>query len=299
MGGNKSESVDVIVDELALSLVGWQVEEAQARLITKPHYLPGFEQHVALSATFRFIPEDWTDRFQASDDDSYATWVLMSLNRRDAPAPTSNYTWVVLEKIKKAKKGLVRVSSKSDTWTCRAPLSAANIELGLTAYDLEDVSGRSRLNLPTATTTPLEINLVDETSVESPRPRIEVAHAYISKAEYETTLTVHAEGIFEFGTADELFKVYLDRNDWEDPTTTLKDSIPFEVAVPHVKFEILDDTGFLLDDRGGGLYGHIPVNDQGGVPVRRPRWIARNVVDIDDLAGDPKRVVVRFTDSDE
>ena len=37
IGSKKSEVIDVVVDELALSLVGWQVEDAQARLVTESH----------------------------------------------------------------------------------------------------------------------------------------------------------------------------------------------------------------------------------------------------------------------
>jgi hypothetical protein len=47
------------------------------------------------------------------------------------------------------------------------------------------------------------------------------------------------------------------------------------------------------------LYGHIPVGEQGNVPRRPPRWIARRVIDISDLSGGPHRVVVRVTDGDE
>ena len=126
-----------------------------------------------------------------------------------------------------------------------------------------------------------------------------MAQAYVSHSEYKTTLTMHIEGTFEFGSAEDLLKAYLDRNDWEDPRSTVKDSAPFEVAVPEITFEILDATGFLLDDRICRLYGHIPVDAEGKVPPRQPRWICRDVVDVDGLAGAPQRVVARVTDEDE
>jgi hypothetical protein len=37
MGSKKAEVIDIVVDDLALSLVGWQVEDAQARLVTASH----------------------------------------------------------------------------------------------------------------------------------------------------------------------------------------------------------------------------------------------------------------------
>lgn len=302
MGSKKAEVIDISVDELALSLVGWQVEDAQARLVTESHDRTDHEQQLAFSATFRFLSEDWTDRFKDSDGDDYASAVFLTLNRRDTPAPSSNYRWVVLEKIKKAKKGLIRVSAKSDTWTRHAPLTAKDIDLRLTAYDLDDVSDlyiNSELSLPSPTTTPLEITVVDETSVEGPRAKVAVAHAYVSKGDYHTTLTVHTEGTFEFGSAEDLLKAYRDQRDWGDHGSTVKDSAPFEVDVPEIRFEIVDDTGFLLGDRTCKFYGHIPVDGQGNVPRRQPRWIGRDVINISDLPGDPHRVVVRVTDGDE
>jgi hypothetical protein len=301
MGSKKAEVIDIVVDELALSLVGWQVEDAQARLVTESHDRTDHEQQVAFSATFRFLSEDWTDRFKDSDGDDYAAEVFLTLNRRDAPAPSSNYGWVVLETIKKAKKGLIRVSAKSDTWTCRAPLTATDIDLRLTAYDLAEVSDvyiNSKLSLPSPTT-PLEIIVVDEASIAGPRAKVAVAHAYVSKGEYRATLTVHTEGTFEFGSAEDLLKAYVDQRDWGDHGSTVQDSAPFEVTVPEIRFEIVDETGFLLDDRTCKFYGHIPVDDQGSVPRRQPRWVGRDVIDISDLPGDPHRVVVRVTDGDE
>ena len=129
MSSKKAEVIDIIVDELALSLVGWQVEDAQARLVTESHGRTGHEQQIAFSATFRFLSEDWTDRLKDSDGDDFASEVLLTLNRCDTPAPSSNYKWVVLEKIKKAKKGLIGVSSQSDTWSCTDPLAAKDIDL--------------------------------------------------------------------------------------------------------------------------------------------------------------------------
>ena len=299
MSSKKNEVLDISIDELALSLVGWQVEEAQARLVTESRDWGDPEQQLAVSAAFRFLPEDWTDRFKDSDNDDYAPQMFITLNRHAPPAPSSNFKWIVLEKIKKAKKGLIRVSDKSDTWTSQAPLAAKDLNLRLTAYDLDNVSDlyiNSQLSLPSPTTIPLEIIVVDETSMGAPRPNVTVAHAYVSKEDYKSTLTVHAEGTFQFGSAEDLLKVYRDQCDWVDHTATVKDSAPFKVAVPEIRFEVVDDTGFLLDGRTCNFNGHIPVDDQGNIPRRQPRWIGRNVIDISNLPGDPHRVVVRVTD---
>lgn len=253
---------------------------------------------MAFSGAFRFLTEDWTDRFKDSDDDRYAAKVFLTMNRRDAPAPTNNYEWVVLEKIKKAQKGLVRVAAKSDTWTCRVPFEAADIDLRLTAYDMEDVSGvylNSRLSLP-GPTTPINITVIDGVSAVGPRARVTAAHAYLMTD--EETLTMHIEGTFEFGSAGDLLRAHVEQCEWVDRRSSVVEAAPFEVAVPEVRFEIEDETGFLLGDRNCMFYGHIPVDDQGAVPLRQPRWVARDIVKIENLPGDPHRVVVRLSDGD-
>lgn len=298
MSGKKTaENLNIFVEELALSLVGWQVEEAQARLITEPTYGDDYEQQIAVSATFRFLSEDWTDRFS---DSSYAQEAFLTLNQRRNPAPTSNYRWVVLEKIKKAKKGLIRVSAKTDPWTCSKPLSPEDLDLRLTAYDLDDVSDlyiNSKLSLPEPTSS-VEVTVVDETTVPAIRTKVVAASAYLSKGEYKSTITMHAEGIFEFGGPEDLLKCYLGESEWDDEDATVVGTAPFEVDVPEIKFEILDESGFLLEDRTCTFSGHIPVDEHGNVPRRQPRWIGRDVIDLDDLPGEPSRVVVRVIDGD-
>ncbi len=301
MGSKKAEVIEIDVDDLALSLVGWQVEDAQARLVTRSQSSTDHEQQVAFSGTFRFLSEDWTDRFKNSDGDRYAAQVFLTLNRRDAPAPTGNYRWVVLETIKKAQKGLIRVAAQSDSWTCRAPFTAADLDLRLTAYDLADVSDvyiNSKLSLPDPTI-PLDIAVVDEASVVGPRAKVAAAHAYVSHNKYEATLTMHTEGTFEFGSADDLLQAHVEQCEWVDRRSTVEGASPFEVTAPDIKFEIVDETGFLLSDRTCRFYGHIAVDDRGAVPRRQPRWVARDVVKISNLPGDPHRVVARVIDGDE
>lgn len=280
----------------------WDGRSKTLKLVSSPHRMTGANTSSRWpSQPPSAFSEDWTDRFKHSDGDDYAPEVFLTINRRDTPAPSSNYRWVILEQIRKAKKGPIRVSAKSDTWTCRAPLAAKDIDLRLTAYDLAEVSDvyiNSKLSLPGATT-PLEISVVDEASIDGPRAKVGVSHAYVSNEEYRSTLTVHTEGTVEFGSAEDLLKSYMGQHDWMDQGSTVKDSAPFEVPVPEIRFEILDETGFLLDDRTCKFYGHIPVDDQGAIPCRQPRWIGRDVIDISDLPGDPHRVVVRLTDGDE
>jgi hypothetical protein len=300
MDRKKTEAIDVNIDELALSLVGWQVEVAQARLITEDRGTAQLTQQLAVSCTLRFISEDWTDRFVGSDDDSYAPEVYLTVNRRDSPAPSSNFKWVVLEKIKEATKGLIRVSAKSDSWPCETPLAAKDIDLRLTAYDFCEISNEyinSQLELPSATTTHLEIIVLDETRDGSFRSNVTVANAYVSKGDYSSTLILHTEGTFEFGSAEDLLKLHRHGRDAIGHVLTLKEAAPFKVAVPKISFEVLDNTEFLLDVRTLRFHGYIQVDDQGNFPRRPPRWVGRNVINMNKLPGDPSRVVVRISDS--
>ena len=56
----KVSDVSIAIDEVALSVLGWEVDEA--RLTSKTsEWSKGAENHLTISLTLRFSQEDWTD----------------------------------------------------------------------------------------------------------------------------------------------------------------------------------------------------------------------------------------------
>ncbi|MEU3958898.1 hypothetical protein AB0F42_03560 [Streptomyces buecherae] len=99
----KIEELDVQVDELALSLVGWQVENVRARLVTESFDGTRF-QEIVVSGTARFLREDWTDRFSAYEDDDYPPTLLLGLSPVERPDAVS-HTYALLERSRRPASG--------------------------------------------------------------------------------------------------------------------------------------------------------------------------------------------------
>ncbi|MGC5535618.1 hypothetical protein [Streptomyces sp. SR-10] len=297
--GKKIEELEVKTDELALSLVGWQVENVRARLVTDSFDDTHF-QEIVVSGTARFLKEDWSDRFTRGEDDDYPPTLLLGLSPVDRPELVS-YTHALLETVKKAGKRPVRFSESSRTWECSKPVKPEQIALHMTSFDLEETG--LGLVWPSSKTKPLPVELVDETVHEAVRLKPTTCDATIVGKKRDATLQVRLGGFAEFGSARELLADFIAMESWrgDEPGDDydVEDECPFEVSMPGIAVEVLDDTDFLLDKCEVSLYGRVPVGEGAALPSRQPRWIAQCSFDLDDLSGVPTRVVVRVLDAED
>ncbi|MFY0514836.1 hypothetical protein ACOMD4_31275 [Streptomyces anulatus] len=297
--GKKIEELEVKTDELALSLVGWQVENVRARLVTDSFDDTHF-QEIVVSGTARFLKEDWSDRFTRGEDDDYPPTLLLGLGPVDRPELVS-YTHALLETVRKAGKRPVRFSESSRTWECSKPVKPEQIALHMTSFDLEETG--LGLVWPSSKTKPLPVELVDETVHEAVRLKPTTCDATIVGKKRDATLQVRLGGFAEFGSARELLADFIAMESWrgDEPGDDydVEDECPFEVSMPGIAVEVLDDTDFLLDKCEVSLYGRVPVGEGAALPSRQPRWIAQCSFDLDDLSGVPTRVVVRVLDAED
>ncbi|MFD8426788.1 hypothetical protein ACFV1R_04185 [Streptomyces coelicoflavus] len=297
--GKKIEELDVEVDELALSLVGWQVENVRARLVTDSFDDTHF-QEIVVSGTARFLREDWADRFSRDEDDDYPPTLLLGLSPVDRPELIS-YTHALLETIKKVGKRPVRFSQSSSTWECSKPVKPEEVRLQVTSFDL----GETDLDLtwPSAKTKPLPAELIDETVHEAARLKPTTCNATIVGKKRDASLQMRIGGFAEFGSAKELLADLIAMESWRgdapEDEHDVEAECPFEVPLPGIAVEVLDETDFLLDKREVSLYGRIPVGEGAALPSRQPRWIAQFPFDLGDLSGKPTRVVVRVLDAED
>ncbi|WP_426569999.1 hypothetical protein [Streptomyces canus] len=297
--GKKIEEIDVEVDELALSLVGWQVENVRARLVTDSFDDTHF-QEIVVSGTARFLQEDWVDRFSRDKDDDYPPTLLLGLSPVDQPESVS-YTHALLETIKKAGKRPVRFSKSSSTWECSKPVKPEKIRLQVTSFDLDETN--LDLMWPSSKTKPLPVELIDETVHEAVRLKPTNCDATIFGKGHDASLQVRISGFAEFGSAKELLTDLVAIESWRgdapEDDHDVEGECPFEALLPGITVEVLDATDFLLDKRETALYGRIPVGKGAALPSRQPRWIAQFPFDLDDLSGKPARVVVRVLDAED
>lgn len=294
------EELEVVVDDLGLSLLGWQIQDARARLTTRPDY-KGFRQELTVSGTAYFIPEDWSDRFVRSDDDRYPPALLLKVTRPKFEASPIYVRIDPLRYIGQVRKRAIRFSETMRKWQVKQPLTAHDITVGVTAFDLDEGTIR-RVELPLGKTSTLPVDFVDETTRKAFQMKVNVMSARVYRRKGESSVHLHTEGSCGFGSVDELFVTHLadTPNRLRRSGHGFSDEAPFEVELPEVEFELLDETGFILERQSVDFdtTAFISVDANGGLPRREPRWILQRFLDVEDLPGMPARACIRFVDPD-
>ncbi|MWK37187.1 hypothetical protein GEV43_26040 [Actinomadura sp. J1-007] len=223
-----TEELSVEIDDLSLSLTGWQVEDIRARLVSEAYWDSGYEHKVAVSGTLRFLPEDWTERFAYED---YVPLPLITLGRTGQPTSKSFMTIDQVD-LKTASKRSVRVSMKSDEWWSKKRCAAGDVQVGITAYDLQEVNleyANSRLDMSPKEIIELPVDLVDETTYGSIRPNSTVATAYVRRRKKDDDgddIRVHLEGLFQLGSAEELLADFVSKDPWNKEKLKDRDEYP-------------------------------------------------------------------------
>ncbi|MFD3472340.1 hypothetical protein ACFWWM_39705 [Streptomyces sp. NPDC058682] len=293
------QRLDLDVDERSLSHLGWRIDEIEARLITTTYGEWEHHQEIALSATARFRGEDWSDRFGRGD---YAPALLLEIGRTGSPTPPQ-YKRLVMETVPKVSERPWRISETSSSWERESPLAPEEITLRITALDVEEIE--SDFDLAPEKHTVLPIEVIDEsTQTSAVRLTVTTSSANVLHDPWDSRLRVHLAGSAECGAPEELLAVHLAEHDWRDQDSTLEDVCPFEVRLPGLVVEVLEEGGSPLREMEISFYGSIPVGEAGEPPARRPRWIADAIYDLpyvapEHTAREPARVIVRIVDDDD
>lgn len=291
----KVTEVPVEINELALSLLGWEVQDFRARVTTEQYESDGKCFHkLAVSGVFRFNDADWGDCFSYSRD--YPTHPIMLLSSpsiSNRPAVCRLYAGGI-------KKGRpVRVAD--DDWFINtySPIDHGDLQIELTAYDsVHSDNGISDIPLQM---TQIPIELVDESDPSSVRLAFDQIEAFTHRKfgdQDDTRLgLIRAVGRVTFGTPEELLADWV--STWRQPprtTPTVADKAPFSRGTPTVTFDILDDTGFLLEQIRGDIDITVHVDERGHGPSRAPRWLLDLKFDPDDYSAPPSRIIGRLED---
>jgi hypothetical protein len=284
--------VPVAINELALSLVGWEVQDFRVRVTTEQYDDGECFHKLALSGVFRFNDEDWVDCFNFSREyPVHPVMLLTSSSVSDRPAVCEIYT-------RDATKGRpVRVADDGYFINTYRPLNHADLRVELTAYDSVDTrSGISDIPLQ-AKEIPLE--LVDESTSASVRLTFDQIEAFTHRKdarEDDTSLgQIRAAGRATFGSAEDILNDWV--STWHDPPRTIPtvtSKAPFSFDVPDIVFDVLDDSGFLLEQVRGDIGITVHVDEHGNPPSRVPRWLLDLEFDPDDYSAPPRRIIGRI-----
>jgi hypothetical protein len=292
----KVSEIPVEINELALSLLGWEVQDFRARVVTEQYESDGKCFHkLAVSGVFRFNDADWVDSFSYSRD--YPPHPIMLLS---SPSISNRPAICRLNSGAINKGRPVRVAD--DDWFINTyrPIDHADLRIELTAYDSADSKyGMSDIPLQVKE---IPIELVDESSHSSVRLTFDHVEAFTHRkyADQDDTRLglIRASGRVTFGTPEELLADWV--STWRQPpwtTPTVANKAPFSRSTPHLMFDILDDTGFLLEQIRGDVNITVHVDERGHTPSRAPRWLLDLHFDPDDYSAPPSRIIGRLEDN--
>ncbi|WP_314254425.1 hypothetical protein [Streptomyces sp. DSM 40907] len=287
------QRLDLEVDEPALSHLGWQIDEIEARPVTTTYSEWEHHQEIELSGTARFLGEHWSDRFGGGD---YAPALLLAVGRTGSPIPPQ-YKRLVMETVTKVSEHPRHLCEKSSSWECESPLTPGEITLRITALDVEEIE--ADFDLAPVKHSVLPVEVIDQsTQTGAVRLTVTTSSANLLHDPYDTRLRVHLAGSVVLGAPEQLLAAHLAAHDWRDQDSTLEDQCPFDVSLPGLVVETLGEGGSLLRATEISLYGSIPVGEAGELPTRRPRWTADVCDDLHYCAPPPTRVIVRIVDAD-
>jgi hypothetical protein len=291
----KVTDVAVEINELALSLLGWEVQDFRARVTTEQYAVDGNCFHkLAVSGVFRFNDADWVDRFSYSREYPTSPVVLLS------SSSISNRPAICRLHVGSVKNGRpVRVAD--DDWFINTyhPIDHRDLQIELTAYD--SVDSRYGISDIPLQVKEIPIEVVDESSPSSVRLTFDQIEAFTHRKDGDQDDTrlglIRAAGRVTFGAPDDLLADWV--SSWRQPpanTPTVANKAPFSRGTPNLMFDVLDDTGFLLEQIRGDIDITVHVDECGHAPSRAPRWLLDLRFDPDGYSAPPSRIIGRLED---
>ncbi|GAA1569868.1 hypothetical protein GCM10009827_109580 [Dactylosporangium maewongense] len=285
--------IKVEVDEISLSLLGWEAVNLQARLMTEhlgPH---SYLNMVTAAGELRFHPDDWRDRYNATNlsMSEYLPPLVWQL-RSAAHGPLMSYQTLGLGRKAKELRAPKMISESTDKWESTVRPNPDDQSIWVTAMDWDEIDGwHSR---PSSRWADLPVEVLDQTTKRGIRTETRELTARI-RANVDLEVSLRAQ--FALGSADELLAAAIDSDDYfGDLSAPIAEQEDFVVQAPDVTVCTYDEVGFLLENRTLSNYRWVTVHKGGSVPRRGPSLVAVVTAKLDDLAGAPARVVVRVTD---
>lgn len=286
------QEVPVKIDELSLSLTGWEVEDFRARVVSERYASDHYHHQLAVSGVLRFNEFDWSDRFTGFREHShYPTMLVFLWPLSNEPAISR----IAVENIKNGRLG--RIAESGTLIVTDGPIDCNDLEVRLTAYDYADTEwGLQEIPINIRQ---IPIELSGESDPSSVHLVVDLLGAFTYGSGESRWGRMRAAGRVSFGTADELFADEV--SGWTYPakkkTPVLQDEVPFQRPSPNLVFDIVDDTGFLLDQIMGYVGIQIPVDEHGQAPSRIPRWLVDHDFCPDRYSASPSRVIARIQDN--
>ncbi|MBB1510635.1 hypothetical protein [Tessaracoccus sp. MC1756] len=278
------EAIEVDVDEIALSVLGWELVAPQARLVS----ISVADEHireVAVSLELRFHPDDWQVRHTGKDTPT----VLWQLRSREQ-GPLSSYGVIPRPFLLSETGAPKMVAIKSGLWESDEPLAPGDLYVWLGGVDWHDADDFKLT--PSLGWVDLQHDLIDETTGRGVQTRLT---ELIVGIRGEDNLEVIARSTHAIGTLEDSPALEGAEDSYGGGNLTSERSHAFKLWSPRMVIEVFDEAGFLLDSRES-YANKIRLAEGGRIPSRPATSASSYSFDVSDLPGVPARVVVRLQD---
>lgn len=280
------DSIEVELDEIGLSVLGWEVSKFEARLVTDIY--DSFAEHrVATSKELRFHPDDWQVRH--TRDSEYLPHIIWQIRSRRLGA-LSPYSWASTTYESKELRRPVLASETSAEWWESYPHDPNDLYVWVGAYDwTECLAGAA----PSGEWQPCKHEFIDQRTLRGVGSQVTEIGAQAD----DNLLVVTLRMIHPLGSIEDLLASGYDRNRWAvRPSKRFYEEDEFEVPGPRVIFQLFDKSGFLLDNVDHRSIGVVKIGIGLARPTRPPTSVTVSKFYLDELAGEVSRVVIRLQD---
>lgn len=283
--------VDVEISEHSLSMLGWEVSDFRARVTTARDFRGNYEHKLSISGVFRFNKGDWAERFSSRD---YPLSPVMLIG---VPSHSPWKSITALELGPTQDGHVARIAQNNSFLTTPQPIDYSDIRIEITGYD--GICASSVIPAIPRGVEELPIHIQDETNLTSIKLEIEKLTAFThcnsdGKRAYAQTL---AYGRVTFGSGTDVFAECM-ASEVGRPrkSRTLLNTAPFWRSAPTIVFDILDETGFLLETIHSWFTVEIHIDAQGNTQNRSPRWLVNRGFNVANYTAPPSRVIARIED---
>lgn len=283
--------VDVSVDELGLSVRGWEVQDLRARVSTDD-YGKGNQFHkLTVSGVMRFNPDDWTDCFGHSRD--YPPPVVIAIRSPKLSEHEATFRPVFVS----AKEATRPVRFSENDWFVHTyeAIDHDDITLAVTAYD--GYEGRGDMSYIPVGVEPIPVEVVDETTRPGTKLAVRGLHVFTHAGASATYGRIQVTGRVAVGTLDELAAQHRTGKSRSKADAPLADLVPFACPVPQLSFDFLDETGFLLEQVRVRLGMYVSVSEDARTPGRVGQWRIDKEFSPDDFSAPAAKVIMRIEDN--
>lgn len=269
----------ISVDEESLSIRGWRVSDARARIVHD------YSSTLSVSVSLEFSEQDWVDRYKGAD---WLSPVVLEISSRTLGEP--RYLSLGLYDPDQLRGGKVRIAESGTLSYAETPLSADDVDLRLLSFDAADVPNTI---YPLARSErSVEVTTIVETSEPSASSTVINARAYVTTVaddDDEQELVVILDCATTLASYERLVELTAQRSRYHE-------SGEFEHIPLRADIEIVDDTDFVLGTHS--VYAGIDNSGKAAsdLPRRPAEWFSQSEFNLNGFAGEPHAVVVRLVD---